>query len=491
MAFEIGQKVGGFEFLAALEDSATGVSYKVRNLLADRLEVLKVVPRELQEGQERVERFLREAKVHARLDHPNIAAFYNVMEVGTKLVMTSELLEGTSLEQRLKSGALETKQAVDYALQALAGLAYAHSEGVVHRDVTPGHLVINSRGTVKITGFGLAKLAAGPQLTQPGLVIGSVHYMSPEQVKGAQVDARSDVYSMGAVLYEAVTGKKPFDYPSQFQVFMAHINARPVPPGELRPGVPSDLSWIIMTALAKEPAERFQSARQFADALQRVVPSLEFMEPQETTQATAPAVEVQSEKPPVTDERKPAAQELAVLSHLSATQASTIQANTSRAGEAGPVGRELEGSQPQAATTSTANIAAAVAQMDARNAEQRPVPQASPLEGSSQPAASTPTAVLTQPELPAEREISAPARNYEPTVQAAPAHASKVASEADAPRLKSTPTNAPRGTRKPSSSWLPQEPFPGWRSKDVIAIGTLTFVVVAAVFFTFLTYMSR
>jgi serine/threonine-protein kinase len=182
--------------------------------------------------------------------------------------MTSELVEGASLEQRIGSGALPVEQAAKYFEQALSALSYAHREGVVHRDIKPGHLIITPDDSVKITGFGLAKKATDPQLTQPGIVMGSVHYMSPEQVKGStELDRRSDIYSLGVVLYEAVTGQKPFDSKSQFEVFLAHVNQEPAPPSSVHAGISPALDQIILTAMAKLPASRFQTAEEFRDSL--------------------------------------------------------------------------------------------------------------------------------------------------------------------------------------------------------------------------------
>ena len=273
MAFQIGETVGSYEVLEVLSTSGRGVSYKVRNTLAQRFEVLKVLPKELREDHERVERFLREVKIHAHLVHPNIVSFYHAMEMNGQLVMTTELVEGATLKERLRAGPAPIKTAIDYGLQALSALACAHENGVVHRNIAPASMIITPSGTLRLTEFELAKTATDPRLTMTGVVIGCMDYISPEQVKGAsRPDPRTDVYSLGAVLYELVTGKKLFSFKSQFEVMQAQVQQDPTAPREIRADLPEELDWAIRTALAKEPSRRFQNAKEFRDALKRVAP---------------------------------------------------------------------------------------------------------------------------------------------------------------------------------------------------------------------------
>jgi serine/threonine-protein kinase len=291
VSFEIGTTVGGYEFLDVLSMSKTEITYRVRNHLAQRLEALTVLPRNLQQDPEQVQRFLREMKVHARLVHPNIVTFYNAMEIERELVMTTELFEGATLAQRLELGPLGWKEAVAYARQALAALAYAHAQGIIHRDITPEHMIIDPDGTVKLSDFGLAKFTNSPQLTQVGSVVGTLKYISPEQVRGSTpLDARADIYSLGVVLYEAVTGKTPFDSKSQYELMFAHVSGIPRPPGEVNPDVPKELDPVILRALAKDPAQRFQTADEFGAAIERVKAALDGVgaSPQAAPPATPP-----------------------------------------------------------------------------------------------------------------------------------------------------------------------------------------------------------
>jgi serine/threonine protein kinase len=271
MPIETGQKLGDYEVIDLLESSKTGVTFKVRNLLLQRVEALRVLPKAFQDDQDRVTRFLREAKLHARMSHPNIVTFYHATELDGQLVMTTELVEGTTLAQRLELGPLSLEEAVSCFSQVLSGLAHAHALGVVHRDLTPSNIILTPEGRVKLTGFALAKATTDPQLTQPGTVMGSLDYISPEQVKGlSEVDARADIYSLGVVLYEAAAGRKPFEEKSQFEVMLAHVNSIPLAPSMVNPQVPAALSDIILKAMAKHPAARFQTAEEFRQSLDQL-----------------------------------------------------------------------------------------------------------------------------------------------------------------------------------------------------------------------------
>jgi serine/threonine protein kinase len=271
MGFEIGQTAGGYEFIDFLGSSKDDVAYKVRNTLSNRLEMLKVLPKKFQDDQERVSRFLREIKVHSRLIHPNIVSFYNATELDGHLVMTTELVEGTTLAERLQLGPLPWREAATFMSQALSALSYTHAHGIVHRDISPANMIVTPDGTVRLTGFNLAKGTIDPHLTQLGAVVGSLHYMSPEQVKGlATLDVRSDIYSVGAVLYQAATGQMPFESKSQFEVMLAHVNNAPKPPNEINPDLPAELSEAILKAMAKDPAQRFQTADEFRAALDKI-----------------------------------------------------------------------------------------------------------------------------------------------------------------------------------------------------------------------------
>ena|SRR5579871_3849469 len=300
VAIQLGQTVGDYEVIDLIESSKKNVIYKVRNVLVQRFEALRVLPKALQDDQEKATRFLREAKVHARINHPNIETFYHATILDGQLVMTTELVEGPTLAHRLELGPIPVKEALGYVSQILSALAHAHASGVVHRDITTSNIILTPDGTVKLGGFSMAKFTADPQLTEPGTVIGSLDYISPEQIKGlAEIDGRADIYSLGVVLYEAVTGRKPFEQKSQFEVMLAHVNTLPVAPSIVNPELPAELSEIIMTAMAKSPSFRFQTAEDF----QRRVDRLRGAPPaaRESGMPAAPSAEAPAVKaaPPV------------------------------------------------------------------------------------------------------------------------------------------------------------------------------------------------
>lgn len=269
MAYDVGQKIGGYEVIEVLGNSRIGICYKVRNLLGDRFEILRILPKDGQVDREQIERFLREIKVHARLSHPNIVAFHNAMELDGELVMTTESVDGISLAQRLEMGPVPLRETLHYAAQALAALSYAHDHGVVHREISPVNILLTMDGQVKLSGFGLAKSASDAQLTQTGTVMGWLEYMSPEQVQALpSLGASTDIYSLGAVMYEMLTGQPPFVCQSQFDLMLAHVKTLPRPPRVVKAEIPEEVSAIVLTALEKDPANRFPSAQQFRQALE-------------------------------------------------------------------------------------------------------------------------------------------------------------------------------------------------------------------------------
>ncbi|HVP48576.1 MAG TPA: serine/threonine-protein kinase [Bryobacteraceae bacterium] len=289
MSFEVGSRIGDYEIVSILGAGGMGKVFKVRNVISDRIEAMKVLLPDLEHEPELADRFMREIKVQASLQHPNIAALHTALRVENQLLMLMELVEGVTLEQRLHQGPIPLANGVDYICQVLSALGYAHQHGVIHRDIKPANMMLTPSGSVKLMDFGIAKAAADRKLTMTGTTMGSLYYMSPEQIKGmATLDARSDLYSVGVSLYEVVTGKKPFDGDSQFAIMAAHLEKEPVPPITLDTKLPQALNDVILMAIAKDANQRFQSAQAFASALGSVRQSLGMAAPVSGTATTAP-----------------------------------------------------------------------------------------------------------------------------------------------------------------------------------------------------------
>jgi serine/threonine-protein kinase len=214
-----------------------------------------------------VERFRREVQTLATLNHVNIAQLHTAFYYENQLAMIMELIHGETLRDLRARSAITLPQALDYMTQTLNALAYAHGLGVVHRDIKPSNVMITDGGIVKLLDFGIAITGHGSDLTRAGYLLGSLNYMSPEQVGGSKATPRSDIYSVGVTLYELLTGELPIKGANNYEVMMGHINQVPVPPDQVAPRVPSTVSDAIMRALAKDPMQRFATAEDFLHAL--------------------------------------------------------------------------------------------------------------------------------------------------------------------------------------------------------------------------------
>ncbi len=274
MDIEAGSAIGDYQVVAILGAGGMGKVYKVRNVISDRIEAMKVLLPDLATQPELADRFLREIKLQASLEHPNIAALHTAVRVQNQLLMLMEFVEGITLDQKLKDGPLPVREAVDYISQVLAALDYAHARDVVHRDIKPANMMLTPAGVVKLMDFGIAKGATDQRLTMTGTTLGSLYYMSPEQIRGATtLDPRADLYSVGVSLYELVTGKRPFDGDSQFAIMSAHLEKEPVPPLKIDPRLPQALNDAILIGVAKAPETRFQTAAAFRNALGSIFPA--------------------------------------------------------------------------------------------------------------------------------------------------------------------------------------------------------------------------
>jgi serine/threonine protein kinase len=268
--FVAGQRLGDYEILGVLGSGGMGKVYKVRNVISDRIEAMKILLPNLADQKDLADRFLREIKLLASLNHPNIAALRTALTLDNQLVMIMEYVEGMTLASRLQHAPIPPADSVNYTDQILAALSYAHQLNVIHRDIKPANMMLTPRGVVKLMDFGIARPSNEAGITITGTTLGSVNYMPPEQVKGDPVDARSDLYSLGVSLYEMVTGQLPFTGHSSYSLMSAHLEEPPKPPIMVRPDLPKGLNAIILMALAKEPGDRFQSADAFRNALKSV-----------------------------------------------------------------------------------------------------------------------------------------------------------------------------------------------------------------------------
>jgi serine/threonine protein kinase len=306
MPFEIGDKVGGYEVIGVLGVGGMGKVFKIRNLITDRIEAMKVLLSNLADDPSLADRFVREIKVLASLNHPRIAALYNALRVENHLVMIMEFVQGITLDDLSMLSPIALRDCINYICQVLSGLGYAHEKGVIHRDIKPGNMMLTTEGFIKIMDFGIAKSAADAKLTATGTTMGSPYYMSPEQVRGIEVDARSDLYSVGVSLYKLVTGVHPFRDDSVYNLMSAHVHQAPTPPSQVAPDIPPALNEIILRALEKDPARRFQTAEEFRSALigllneQKTIPVAASPETEGTLSQPSMTSPPQLATPPVT-----------------------------------------------------------------------------------------------------------------------------------------------------------------------------------------------
>lgn len=268
MALRIGELIGDYQVVDLLGTGGMGSVYRVRNRITDREEAMKILLPDLRSVPDLEERFGREIKIQASLDHPNIAALRTAVRVDNQLLMIMELVDGVTLEKRLKLSPVDFWLAIEWTTQVLAALSYAHERGIIHRDIKPANIMINRANAVKLTDFGVASIATIGRLTRTGMALGSLHYMSPEQIQSGQPDARSDIYSLGITLYQVLAGRRPFEGESEYEIMRSHIEREPAPLSSLNATVPYPVAVAVMRAMAKRPEERFQSAEEFRAMLE-------------------------------------------------------------------------------------------------------------------------------------------------------------------------------------------------------------------------------
>jgi eukaryotic-like serine/threonine-protein kinase len=276
LALAAGSKLGPYEILAPLGVGGMGEVYRAKDPRLGREVALKVLPESLAADADRLRRFEREARAASSLNHPNIVTIHEIGSANGTTYLAMELVDGASLRELLAAGPMATKRMLDVGVQIAEGLAKAHDAGIVHRDLKPENVMVSRDGYVKILDFGLAKLLVAPagdetaaptqapQHTQPGSVMGTVGYMSPEQASGRPLDYRSDQFSLGSILYEMATGKRAFQRPTGAQTMAAIIQDEPEPVAQASPRTAPPFRWIVERCLAKDPDERYASTRDLA-----------------------------------------------------------------------------------------------------------------------------------------------------------------------------------------------------------------------------------
>jgi len=249
--------------------------YRATDTVLGRTVAVKVLNPDYASDPAFVERFRREARAAARLNHPNVVAVFDTGSDGDLHYIVMELVEGTTLADVLSAdGPLDPARAASIAERIAEALAFAHSNGLVHRDVKPANVMITPAGQVKVMDFGIARLATAHTITQTSTVFGTAAYLAPEQAQGERVDGRADVYALGVVLYEMLAGRVPFEADSALAVASKHVFEEPEPPSSVRPGVPAPLEAVTMRALEKDPAKRYQDAGGMAAALRAAAPTV-------------------------------------------------------------------------------------------------------------------------------------------------------------------------------------------------------------------------
>jgi predicted ATPase/serine/threonine protein kinase len=278
MTLAPGTKLGPYEIIGPIGAGGMGEIYRARDARLGRSAAVKILPAEFTSDSDRLHRFEQEARSASALNHPNIVTIYELGRDGATRYIAMELIEGKTLRELLRSGLLPIRKAIEIAAQIAEGLAKAHDAGIVHRDLKPENLMVSEDGFVKILDFGLVKLASpGEELletrsipaqqTQPGAILGTVQYMSPEQAGGGQVDYRADQFSFGLILYEMVTGRRAFHRSTAAETLVAILREQAEPIGALNPDAPAPLCWAIERCLAKEPGKRYVSTRDLAREL--------------------------------------------------------------------------------------------------------------------------------------------------------------------------------------------------------------------------------
>lgn len=290
----IGHIIGSYKVTEKIGEGGMGTVFKGIDVMLDREVAIKMLRPELARQAQIVERFRSEAVTLAKLNHPNIATLYSFQRQNDDFFMVMEYVTGESLDDLIRrKGAMPTEHAISLFCQVLEGMARAHKLVIIHRDIKPANMMLTEDGSIKVMDFGIARVLGTARMTRQGNIVGTIEYMSPEAIQGAEVDARTDIYSLGILLYEMLTGRVPFVNDTEYSLMMAQINEPPPPPRTFAPHIPTHIEQAIMRALAKRPDDRFQSVGDFRRALEQHVsvpsqsPVVETVRPAPTRVAPA------------------------------------------------------------------------------------------------------------------------------------------------------------------------------------------------------------
>ncbi|MDP6606300.1 MAG: protein kinase [Dehalococcoidia bacterium] len=293
MKLEAGAKVGPYQIEAKLGGGGMGVVYRAMDTRLDRPVALKFLPPDLTRDDAAKARFVQEAKAASALDHQNICTIHEIGETDDgQLYLVMACYDGATLKERIDDGALTAADALDIAIQAVEGLVEAHRAGMVHRDIKPANLMVTSSGLVKILDFGLAKLVGSEGITQTGMAMGTVAYMSPEQLQGHEVDQRTDIWSLGVVAYEMVTGERPFKGEQLQAVSLGVLQQEPTAVTSVRAGVPAEVERVVARALSKRREDRYQTSADLLSELRGVKRALDSGSAAARTADATPSIAV-------------------------------------------------------------------------------------------------------------------------------------------------------------------------------------------------------
>ncbi len=262
---------GKYEFLELIGKGGFALVYKVRDLYLERLGAIKILYKEYSRDEETIERFRREAKIYANLEHPNIVPIYDIGIVQGIVFFIMKFIEGETLNKIIrKEGKLPEKRAIKIISDLLDALAYIHKKGIIHRDIKPHNIMIDKTERTILADFGIARTLESTSFTKSGAILGTAYYLSPEQAKGLPIDHRVDIYSAGVTLYEMVTGELPFKGENTLMVLYQHVNELPPLPTKINPSLSSEMEKVVLKALEKNPQNRFSCAEEMREALQKI-----------------------------------------------------------------------------------------------------------------------------------------------------------------------------------------------------------------------------